>query len=351
MQSSGLALGTTSLPPSPLLRKAITGVSDIYNYSLDAILEKPSQHLRRRGHPGNGVTLSLAGEMQPGVTLLSGLFGQTLGFRLYAADGALLKEWPINFFTVAPDAMRHRYDALIHGEYLYPNGDIVANLDHRGSIRFDACGKIKWRNSDRSHHAVFVDDSGDIWTPVDGDEQSDRAIAAGPFSFDRVARFDAGTGQKLEEIDLLKSLGDVDRKGLVQSNKGQLDDVLHVNDVEVLSSAMARAFPMFRAGDILVSPRNLSQLWVLDGQSHQLKWWFAGPNQMQHDPDFQPDGTISMFDNRPAGQPAAANGFSGNQGGSHILSINPATGTNRVLYQSNDQNTFYSQTNGACAYY
>jgi Arylsulfotransferase (ASST) len=342
----GLALGVTGKPPSALLRKAISGASEIWSYSRDGWTATPSQHLRARPHKGDGVTVSLPVEMQPGVTLLSGLFGQTLGFRLYATDGTLLKEWPIDFFKIAPEEMKHRYHALIHGEHLYPNGDIVANLDGRGLVRFDACGKVLWRNHDQSHHAIFVDEKGDIWTPVGTEKQTDRSIAPEPFRFDHVARFNPETGEKIEEIDLLKSLQEGPGTGLVQVNLQRLDDVLHVNDVEVLSAAMAPAFPMFRAGDILVSSRNLQQLWVLDREDHRVKWWFAGPNLSQHDPDFQPDGTISMFDNRPGGEPTAANGYKGALGGSRILSVDPATGGSRVLYQSDDRNIFYSTYRG-----
>lgn len=342
----GLGLGTTGRPPSAFLQTAISGLSDMMKYSRDVYYATPSQHLRPRGHPGDGVTLSQPDRMQPGVTFLSGLFGQKLGFRLYAADGKLLKDWPIDFFKIAPDEMNHRYHALIHGEHLYPNGDVVANLDGRGLVRFDACGKIRWRNHDRSHHSVFLDDAGDIWTPVSSDLVTDQSIAPMPFSFDHVARFDPDTGEKLEEIDLLKALQDGPGTGLVQTNHARLDDVLHVNDVEVLSAAMAPAFPMFRAGDLLVSSRNLSQLWVIDRQTHAVKWWFAGPNLSQHDPDFRPDGTISMFDNRPAGDPAAANDFLGRLGGSRILVIDPATGGHRVAYQTDARNRFYSPYRG-----
>lgn len=342
----GLTLGTTGKPPAPLLSEAVGGMTDIASYSRDAFLARPSQHLRPRVHPGNGVTVSLPDEMQPGVTLVSGLFGQILGFRLYANDGTLLKQWPIDFFKLAPDEMKHRYHALIHGEFLYPNGDIVANLDGRGIVRFDACGKVKWRNTNGSHHSIFADENGDLWTPILLKDQNDPAVAPVPFGFEHAARFDAGTGALLEDIDLLESLRKGPGVGLIQTNMARLDDLLHVNDIEVLSTAMAPAFPMFRAGDILVSSRNLRQLWVVDGRDHRVKWWFAGPNNSQHDPDFQPDGTISMFDNRPAGDPTAANDYKGNLGGSHILSIDPKTGSSRVQYQSDAQNTFYSPFRG-----
>jgi len=342
----GLWLGVTGRPPADLLRMMIGGMSDVIAYSRDAIFATPSQHLRLRGYPGDGVTSSEPARMQPGVTLLSGLFGQTLGFRLYAADGTLLKEWPIDFFKIAPEEMNHRYHALIHGEYLYPNGDIVANFDGRGLVRFDACGKIKWRNHDRNHHSVFVDEEGDIWTPVTPEPQTDLTIGPRPFTMDNIARFDPDTGEKLEEINLLKALADGPGTGLVQTNHARLDDVLHVNDVEVLSTAMAPAFPMFRAGDLLVSTRNLSQLWVIDRQTGLVKWWFAGPFYSQHDPDFRADGTIAMFDNRPSGDPGPENGFNGKLGGSRILVIDPRTGQSRTAYQGDKANRFYSPYRG-----
>lgn len=342
----GLWLGVTGRPPADLLRMASGGMSDMIAYSRDAIFATPSQHLRLRGHPGDGVTLSDPERMQPGVTLLSGLFGQTLGFRLYAADGTLLKEWPIDFFKIAAEEMNHRYHALIHGEYHYPDGDIVANLDGRGLVRFDACGRIKWRNHDRNHHSVFVDEKGDIWTPVTPEPQTDLTIAPRPFTMDNVARFDPDTGEKLEEINLLKALADGPGTGLIQTNHARLDDVLHVNDVEVLSTAMAPAFPMFRAGDLLVSSRNLSQLWVIDRQTGLVKWWFVGPFHSQHDPDFRADGTIALFDNRPAGDPGPENGFNGKLGGSRILVIDPRAGRSRVAYQGDKANRFYSPYRG-----
>lgn len=88
--------------------------------------------------------------MEPGVTLVSGLFGRRLGFRLHDAPGTLLKEWPIDFFRIAPDEMNHRYHALIHGRHLFANGDIVANLDGRGLVRFEACGLIVWQHRART---------------------------------------------------------------------------------------------------------------------------------------------------------------------------------------------------------
>jgi hypothetical protein len=343
---AGLALGVTGKTPAPMMSKAIAEAKNGAGLLYSAVFSFPTQHLRPRLHEGDGVTVSQPEQMQPGVTLLTGLFGQALGFRLYAADGTLLREWPIDFFKVAPDEMKHRYHALIHGEHLYPNGDIVANLDGRGMIRLDACGAIKWQNRDMTHHSIHADEYGAIWAPILVRGQSDPAIWSGTFSIDQIARFDPETGKRDLTINLLKSLHDGPGPMLIQPNGKNMNDVLHVNDVEVLSSAMAPAFPMFAAGDILVSPRHLHQIWVLDGTDHRVKWWHAGPFVSQHDPDFEPDGTISMFDNRASVPPAESNDFMGTLGGSRILRIDPATGRNSVVYRSTPDNVFYSTYRG-----
>ncbi|MGB7322227.1 MAG: arylsulfotransferase family protein, partial [Albidovulum sp.] len=125
-----------------------------------------------------------------------------------------------------------------------------------------------------------------------------------------------------------------------------LDDVMHLNDVEILSAADAPAFPMFNAGDILLSSRNLFQLWVLDGVTHKIKWQFSGPLIGQHDPDFHPDGTITVLDNRPRGEILSTADASGAPDGSRILSIDPKDSSFRVLYRSDERNTFNTPYRG-----
>ena len=79
-------------------------------------------------------------------------------------------------------------------------------------------------------------------------------------------------------------------------------DPYHLNDVEELRPEMAAAFPLFKAGDLLVDLRNLQTMVVLDGQTREVKWSMTGPFFGQHDPDFAPNGHIIMFDNRITGE-------------------------------------------------
>ncbi|MGC1428202.1 MAG: arylsulfotransferase family protein [Albidovulum sp.] len=342
----GLALGVLSLPPAPQLKMVFDTVHEIRSYAGSYLTKTPSQHLKPRVHPKDGLVDFVPDKVQPGVTFMSGLFGNTLGFRLYANDGKLLHEWPIDFFKIAPDEMRHKYHALIHGAHLYPNGDVVANLDGRGIVRFDSCGNIAWRSDGKSHHSLDVADDGALWTPTAVAEYQSPATGGRMFKFDKIASFDPATGMQLNEIDLVASLISSDAMGLIQANGNRLDDVMHLNDVEILSAADAPAFPMFNAGDILLSSRNLFQLWVLDGVTHKIKWQFSGPLIGQHDPDFHPDGTITVLDNRPRGEILSTADASGAPDGSRILSIDPKDSSFRVLYRSDERNTFNTPYRG-----
>ncbi|MGB3315552.1 MAG: arylsulfotransferase family protein [Albidovulum sp.] len=342
----GMVLGIKSLPPAKQLQDVIASAGQMKSLAVAAFKSRPDQHLSRRWYPDDGVTIADTDRMAPGVTFVSGLFGQRLGFRLFGADGQVLYDWPIDFFQIAPEKMQHRYHALIHGALLYPNGDVVANLDGRGMVRFDACGRIKWMNEDRSHHSIFADETGTLWAPIGVADYNNRAFANTTIRLDRIASFDPETGQKLSEIDLVDAIEASDMIGLIQDYYRLKDDVVHLNDVEVLSAELAPAFPMFRAGDLLLSLRNLNQLWVLDGKTHAIKWVSAGATLGQHDPDFEPDGTISVLDNRPLAPITAPDGYPGAHGGSRILAIDPAIGTHETLYRTDARNTFYTPYRG-----
>jgi len=342
----GVAIGHLRWQPAPIVGSAIAALRDL-TVNADAYLfGVPNQHLRDRRFSQDGVVLSDLESMQPGVTFISGLFGNRLGVRLYSAAGQLLYEWPINFFEVDPDVMNYPFDALIHGDHLYASGEFLAVFDGRGIVRVSPCGELIWRNKRWSHHSIDLDEEGFLWTPVYGEPYDDPRVIERPFRFDRIAKFDPKTGKKLVEVDLVAALVDSDKVGLAIANRPTFHDVMHLNDVEVLTADVAPFFPMFEAGDLLLSSRHFNQLWVVSPRESRIKWTFSGPMIGQHDPDFQPDGTITVFDNRTGGTAKPINDYLGNKGGSRILAIDPASNEHRVLYQSDARNTFYTPYRG-----
>ncbi len=340
----GAALGALHGPTRALFAKAGGVVPDLRRNGLAYAGVKPTGHiepLRADVFQSVEIDHSLSAR---GATLLTGLFGDKLGARLVDRDGAILHEWPVDFFSLFPEDRKYRFGALVHGDHLYPNGDLLVVVDSVGMARISACGDIRWKTRHSPHHSIDVDDDGMIWAPLGARRYDDGRL--GGARIDRIAKFDPETGERLLLIDISEVLTRAGQEGIVMGNTPSTDDLLHINDVEILDRSMAAAFPALASGDIMVSARNVSQIWILDGKTHEIKWWRTGPMHGQHDPDFQPNGEITVFDNQ-TGEPASEkNAFKGGGGGSRIIAINPSNHAYRELYGSDERNTFYSAFRG-----
>jgi hypothetical protein len=111
-----------------------------------------------------------------------------------------------------------------------------------------------------------------------------------------------------------------------------LDDILHLNDIEILSKDYAGNFNLFKAGDIMISLYYQNTVLVIDGETERIKWTMTGPFIGQHDPDFTKDGFITLFDN-----------YDDKLGGSRILRIEPLTREITMLYGHRQNQYFYTQ--------
>lgn len=342
---AGILLGSYAPPVKNLAAKAGDKFEDIQRNGLAYLGLRPSGHLAPlRAEIFSSITPDLA-RAAPGVTLITGLFGNKLAARLYDRNGDMIYEWPNDLFDLFADRKKYKFDALVHGDHLYPNGDLLVVIDHVGMARIGACGDIVWKKRNGAHHSIDIDD-GFIWAPRGGRTYDDRRLAETPVRIDRIAKFDPATGEEVESFELAKILLDAGLEGIIKSNRLRPEDAFHLNDVEILKKPMAAAFPMFAAGDIMLSGRNTNAIIVLDGKTHQVKWWRVGPMHGQHDPDFQPTGEITMLDNRTAAPASKKNNFMGGANGSRIIAIDPATYDYRELYVSDDRNKFYSAYRG-----
>ena len=111
-------------------------------------------------------------------------------------------------------------------------------------------------------------------------------------------------GEVIEEHSIIDSMYESDLGGMLVLGRGfrsEVEDPLHANDVEYLDAEMADAFPMFEAGDLMVSLHEIATVAVLDGATRRMKWFMTGPFFGQHDPDFLPNGNILLYDNRITG--------------------------------------------------
>jgi arylsulfotransferase ASST len=353
----GVAVGTYHIFPYDFLQRLAAAGIDVIRYPKQYAHLVPQKQLSPVRHAGDANSGKyVAGKAYPGVTFITGFFHDGVGMRLLDMEGNILHAWHVSFNHIWPDAPHLRrqpadWDTQIHGAVLYPNGDIVFNFQYGGLVRIDRCSHTKWKLPRRTHHSIFVDSAGNLWVP--GRKLRQHRVAKyprvpAPFQEEFILKV-SPDGRVLREISVLDVIFKSKYEGVLFGS-GAHDTVLrkpldndftHLNDIEVLSPALAAAFPMFEAGDLLVSLRNLDLLMVVDADTERIKWSRTGPYLRQHDPDFLANGRISVFDNRRIRKDSDA------LGASRILEIDPASGPVITLYGEADGQQFYTETMGS----
>ncbi|WP_103027130.1 arylsulfotransferase family protein [Salinibacter altiplanensis] len=349
----GFAIRATRVPPNDFLKQAWMQARSTV---------EPPTFLKPRVHDRSGVRLKQPDAMQDGTTLLTSTWkgpeGWSPRIRLINRTGDVLHEWRVDETALFADSLAVGRKHYLHGSHLLPNGDVLFNVEHGGTARADACGDVKWRLPIGTHHSIDRAADGSFWISdiTQSPRQTDRAVpgeAPGLKTayLDRLTRISAD-GQVLRTINVLEVLyaNDLARYisksfigGQVEDSAARLPgtDPTHLNDVEPLSPSMADAYPLFEAGDLLVSLRNVHLVFVLDPETETVKWHASDPFIMQHDPDFIGDGWIGVFDNN---RDLTTRGTM--QGGSRVWAIQPHTDSIEVLFPTPKSDAFYTEAGG-----
>jgi Arylsulfotransferase (ASST) len=355
--AAGVATAQFHLPPyDALFEIGRAGKDWVANWPNKLGID-PSRHLMASRHKGAGLVQHVEGESMPGVTLMESMFDDRVGLRLVDHQGNTLHTWDAIYSEIAPNTdilledriPTNDWEVSVHGAVLYPNGDVVFNLSGITMVRMNACGEVVWKLPAVVHHSMHVAEDGNIWTlgrVYYLDQGNPKFPGMRPEFEDNLVLEVTPEGEILREISLLEILYANDLIGAMFPTGHELvdgytmEDVIHTNDVEILSSADAPAFPLFEAGDALVSLRNLNLLIVFDPDTGVVKWSQTGPWLRQHDPDFLPDGRILVFDNRVDG----ANGRL--LGGSRIVAMDPVTREVEIIYEGTAETPFYTKAQG-----
>jgi hypothetical protein len=352
----GVAVGHYEIFPYPVLRYAKESVEQVYEERDNLFGTRPVHFLNAARHSGNGANQLQPSKIAPGLTLVTGFFGETSALKLMRADGSIVAEWPVKYFDIFPDTSHvdpptnipaTNWNTDIHGALALSDGSVVFNFEFGGLTKLDRCGKVVWTVPRMTHHSVDQAADGGFWVPSRRFEESNSKLAA--FSgkyFDNTILKVGADGRVEMEISVRDLLLENGLAGLVLANGSPeefdgIRDLGHLNDIEELSAAIADRFPAFDAGDLLISLRDLNLVLVFDPESRKVKWHQTGPWLRQHDPDYRDDGTISVFSNNSA---------SGSQlellGRSTIIAVDPATGITRSLFGEGPEATMFTSIRG-----
>lgn len=362
----GIATQAFGWFPSSLVQRAWNQAEAISPLSTAAITgkERPPSWRTSRVYDTSGVRILRPEAIQPGLTLLTSVWessgGQTPGLRIITRDGEVLHEWqvpPEEIFSDTAESPRlplHKED--IQGSHLFPNGDVLVNVEYVGAVRLDACSRIIWKNSRFNfHHSIAQDDDGSFWVPGvrrDTEAQSSEYPEGypglkGPIHRSLIVHLTAD-GDVLGTINILDVLYKSGlHRHIPQAMLNRYEerpygkDVVHMNDVEPLPDSIATEYPLFDEGDLVVSLRKPNLVFVLDPSSEKVKWHETHPFIHQHDPDFIGNGWIGVFDNNHDWTKRGTM-----LGGSRVVLVNPHNDSTKVVFPTAKSDTFYTNVRG-----
>jgi hypothetical protein len=320
--------------------------------------DSPPGWTTSRVYDREGVRILKPGQVQAGLTLIASYwedFGWKPGLKLIDSEGNIVHKWLIDPVEIFSNSAYRRLDEVefdqrqIHGFHLFPNGDVLVNVDYVGTARLDACGRVLWRLTEGSHHSIARAEDGSFWIP--GSTKKEPAVSSRypdgypgldrPIYHEQILHI-SGNGKILDKINLLDLLyANGLERHIVKAGRRSAVDITHTNDVEPLGSSMAEGFPFFDSGDLLVSIRNLDLVLVFDPETGDVKWHTSYPIIEQHDPDFLRDGWIGIFDNNRDGTDRGEM-----LGGSRIVTVQPHTDSVRVVFPTGHSAPFYSEYMG-----
>jgi hypothetical protein len=327
-------------------------------------VETDSKLLASQVYNRNGVSTIDSMKVQPGMTLLVSSWkwgGGDLrpGAKLIDRQGHTIHTWQPDRDELFPDpvglknSIPNRQD--FHGSYLLPGGDLILLLSYIGAVRINACGDVLWRLEGGNHHAVARSEDGTFWMPGTSSERRMKTSKYPngfpginkPVWVDQMIHV-TEDGDVIDKINVLDVIYNNDLGRYLVKGLGPLhgplevsDDPAHLNDIEPLSSSMAKEYPLFDAEDLLVSLRVANLIFVFDPDSGDVKWHTSHPFIHQHDPDFVGDGWIRVFDNNTdlAGRGKML-------GGSRIIALKPHTNSTKVLFPTRQSDPFYTRFRG-----
>lgn len=342
----GVAVGHYQLFPYDYLTRAKLAVTSLIE------AERQKSHFVEDFELPVGLKISASGltthdpeQSFAGPTFMTAFNGEYFEARLVDMAGAVLHTWQTRFSEVFPDPTHVEYrsdDSVIalHGSWLYPNGDVLltfvgGNFPYGGGlVKLDRDSNVEWAVERNTHHDIHVTADGTIVALAhihrSGPPPGLSATQEG--YLEEVVLMLSPDGEVVDEFSILAAIRDSDFRGLLSLNyrdsedihspQENLGDPFHANTIEVLSAEDAANYPMFEAGDYLISLRNINMIGVISQRSRQLVWALTGIAVRQHDPDFTESGTIMLYDNR---------GHAGPGGRARLLEIDPAT--QRVVWR------------------
>lgn len=321
----GVAMGTYGYYPAPLIQNAGKALKAVLHpsFSTDNIQytnfyapEKP--YVKDKA----GVTVFDRARAFPGHTLYTS--GHEQAAYLIDMEGHVKYKWhvPMEAYWQWGDDKVFKYgrytqkdhDKIYVGwraAHVYPNGDLLVVVIAWKTpwgvalLRINKDSKLIWIYPGGTHHDLFVDDDGKIYTlthRIIQEAPKGLEFLEMPVTVDYLSVLDS-QGKFLYQVSLLEAIRDSKYKDALLRMKHKEDgDILHTNSVDVIGPKFASRVPFAKAGQIGLFFREKNTLAIFDPKQKKIVWAKMGLGKGAHDPDYLDNGNILLFDNKGLGE-------------------------------------------------
>lgn len=219
------------------------------------------------------------------------------------SDGVIVARWDPDWPAIFAQHTSKKFapeDSVKTAQTMHPlllgDGDIIFNTTGKSLVRLSPCShKPVWVLDEMMHHSNEIDANGTLWIP----SVSQEGLADNPWLRDRV-RDDAiarvtTDGKMIDKRSFVRILRDNALQGLLLGTAGDrlTEDPIHMNQIQIAP----RDSRYWQRGDLLISARHLSTVFLYRPSTGRILWHQTGPWVNQHSADFVDDHRISVFDN------------------------------------------------------
>ncbi|MCA0998774.1 arylsulfotransferase family protein [Alloyangia pacifica] len=348
-------------------RKSLNGVA----YSVrGAFNSRPGNFLQPSWHEGKGGAANTLSD--DGLVFVSSFVDGTTGLQLMRRNSTIVADWSVRFSDHVPETSHLAvppdgdWKIDIHGALMIPAGDVVFNFERGGTLKLSRCGKATWTLAHPRHRSLsralfdgywilgrdYLNTGEGRHSPPSPKPATQIGSMTNPILRvseertieDREPIFGIFYDSGLEALLIATAHS-------FYASENFDTELVHSSTVTAMPAEDSASLPMFEAGDLLLSVRLYNMLLVVAREDWRIRWHQTGPWNRQHDPEFLPDGTISVFDNKGYRLGCSTtDGQSRNSACStQIMNVDTATGVTRVLFGGRPEERFVSLIRGKIA--
>lgn len=289
---------------------------------------------REEAPDAKGVTIHDPSRAQPGLNLFSS--GHASEAYLMNMEGDVLHEWRRDIVDIWPDenpsALRVTLSARSWGRlHLYENGDLLGLYEGIGIFKLDKDSNLIWANRCGAHHDFDIAEDGTIYVLTREARVVERRDPEKPILEDFITVL-TPDGEIVRRISILESFENSPYAASLDAAK-PVGDVFHTNTLDLVR----RSTPIARPGQVLVSPRNMNVIALVDLAAESVVWAMSGMWFRQHQPSLLANDKVLVFDNL------------GNGGRSKVIEFDPLSQQVSWSYGLGPGEDLFSQTLGDCA--